>query len=45
MYKYNILKCIVVKEQNLLKMQKITLWSATNAISLIKGVYKNSLLN
>lgn len=44
-YKYNILKLIVVKNQNLLNMHKIIYWSATNVISLIQGIYNNSVLN
>lgn len=33
MYKYTILKRIIAKYQNLVNMQKITNWCATNAIS------------
>lgn len=35
----------VVKDQNLLNMQKITHWSATNAILLIRGLYNYSVVN
>lgn len=41
MHKYNILKHIVVKDQNRLNMQKITHLSATNAILLIHGLKYN----
>lgn len=43
--KYNILKRIVVKNQNPLNMHKIIYWSSTNAILLIQGKYNNSVLN
>lgn len=33
MYKYTILKRIIAKYQNLVNMQKITNWCATNATS------------
>lgn len=43
--KYNILKRIVVKNQNPLNMHKIIYGSSTNAKLLIQGIYNNSVLN
>lgn len=43
--KYNILKRIVVKNQNPLNIHKIIYWSATNAILMIQGIYNNSVFN
>lgn len=43
--KYNILKRIVVKNQNPLNMHNIIYWSSTNAKLLIQGIYNNSVLN
>lgn len=43
--KYNILKRILVKNQNPLNMHKIIYWFSTNAKLLIQGIYNNSVLN
>lgn len=43
--KYDIMKRIMVRNQNLLNLQKITHWFATNAILLIQGLYNNTVLN
>lgn len=47
MFKYNILNRVIVKDQNLINMQKISVshLSATNAISLKQSLYNNSVPN
>lgn len=42
--KYNILKRIVVNDQNLLNTQRITHWSKIGAILMLQGLYNNSVI-
>lgn len=42
--KYNILKRIVVNDQNLLNTQRITHWSEIGAILMLQGLYNNSVI-
>lgn len=44
MFKYNILKRVIIKDQNVLNMQKITHWSATYATLLTQCLCINSEL-
>lgn len=42
--KYNILKRVVVNDQNLLNTQRITHWSKIGAILMLQGLYNNSVI-